>query len=131
MTIDLNQKFNDIAWEVANTVDKDRAYVGNEIQAIILEKLKVHSDELACLYHHERQRRDDVVFGVDQQIYCSQHLRPHNTGWCTVDVNYKVGLGIPTNSRNALEKAADKCRMLGLRLDDEGEPKDWIARARR
>lgn len=37
---------------------------------------------------------EDVVFGENAWIYCRQHMRPHLTGWCGVDVRDKVGLGI-------------------------------------
>ena len=37
---------------------------------------------------------EDEVFGKNSWIYCRQHMRPHLTGWCGVDVRDKVGLGI-------------------------------------
>jgi len=37
---------------------------------------------------------DFLAFG-DDWVYCNQHLRPHSTGWCSVGVRDKIGLGIP------------------------------------
>ena len=42
-------------------------------------------------------------------VYCSQHLRPHTTGWCTVSPNDKLGLFVDT-----LEEAYAKCKRLNL-----------------
>lgn len=51
---------------------------------------------------------DEKVFGKDHWVYCNQHLRPHLTGWCTVDVRNKVGLGIyGDNEREAYQKCRD------------------------
>lgn len=30
--------------------------------------------------------------GMGAWVYCKQHVRPHETGWCTVDVRDKVAL---------------------------------------
>lgn len=62
-------------------------------------------------------------------MYCGQHLGPHRSGWCTVGLDYKVGLGpFEGEEHQQAKAAAEKCRTLGLRLYQEGEPKDWIAR---
>lgn len=50
----------------------------------------------------EKQTEDFEVFG-DTWVYCNQHLRPHTTGWCTVGVKNKVGLGV-TCEKEAYEK---------------------------
>lgn len=54
---------------------------------------------------------DAKVFGVGQWVYCNQHLRPHETGWCTVSARDKIGLGV-SNSKDAYEK----CQAWGLRI---------------
>lgn len=48
---------------------------------------------------------DELAFGKDAWIYCNQHCRPHQTGWCTVAPRDKVGLGVSTG-----EEAMAKCR---------------------
>lgn len=47
-------------------------------------------------------------------VYCSQHARPHRTGWCTVDPIDKVGLHVRDE-----ESAYAKCRHLGLMISGE------------
>jgi len=58
---------------------------------------------------------DEIVFGKNMWIYCSQHLRPHVTGWCTVPVREKLGLGL-SNDPNNEASAYSKCKHLGLEL---------------
>jgi len=67
---------------------------------------------------------DYTVFG-DTWVYCSQHRRPHPTGWCTVSPRDKMGLGT-----NVASEAYDKCRAMGLYLHDEPRP-DAAIRAER
>lgn len=57
---------------------------------------------------------DVEVFGEDQWVYCDQHMRPHLTGWCTVHVDNKVGLGLDKTVES--QKVYSKCRKLGLRI---------------
>lgn len=40
-------------------------------------------------------------------IYCKQHLRPHTTGWCTVDPSDKIPLD-STNWEDALKECVTK-----------------------
>ena len=54
---------------------------------------------------------DYIAFGPDQFVYCGSHRRPHRTGWCTVSVSNKLGLGVLTH-----EEAVAKCRKFGLKL---------------
>jgi hypothetical protein len=54
---------------------------------------------------------DEMAFGKDAWIYCSQHMRPHETGWCSVSPRDKVGLGVAT-----AEDAYQKCRDWGFPL---------------
>jgi hypothetical protein len=35
---------------------------------------------------------DEKIFGRNCLVYCKQHLRPHSTGWCSVDNDQKVAL---------------------------------------
>lgn len=48
---------------------------------------------------------DVAAFGKDAWIYCSQHMKPHQTGWCTISPRDKIGLGVDT-----AEAAYEKCR---------------------
>lgn len=66
----------------------------------------------------EKQAEDAKVFGEATWIYCGSHRRPHLTGWCTVSVDMKVGLGIeaPYYSDDVLKEARAKCIRLGLKL---------------
>jgi len=62
--------------------------------------------------------KDVYVFGRNEWVYCKQHMRPHLTGWCTVDVKDKVGLGI-SNYVGSEEDAYKKCREFGLELYED------------
>jgi hypothetical protein len=60
----------------------------------------------------------DEIFG-DTLIYCNQHLKVHKTGWCSVSVRDKVGLGTKDH-----KEAVEKCREWGFRLhQDPPKPK--------
>lgn len=54
---------------------------------------------------------DERAFGRDAWVYCSQHMKPHQTGWCTVAVRDKIGLGVTT-----AQEAEQKCRDFKLPL---------------
>lgn len=60
------------------------------------------------------EEADIAAFGRGVWIYCSQHMRPHLTGWCSVGVYDKIGLGVQTS-----EDAYEKCRRWKLPLDGE------------
>jgi hypothetical protein len=53
---------------------------------------------------------DDTVFGTEI-VYCASHLRPHSTGWCTVDNVQKVPL-VATEPAEAIKEA----RQLGFTI---------------
>ena len=53
----------------------------------------------------EQTTEDARVFGAHAWIYCRQHLRPHETGWCTVDVDQKVKL-----DATSMEAAYTECK---------------------
>ncbi len=36
--------------------------------------------------------QDEKSFGRGKWVYCSQHLRPHTTGWCSVSNSDKIPL---------------------------------------
>ena len=55
-------------------------------------------------------QEDYKIFGK-QFVYCFQHLSVHETNWCSVSVDDKVGLGV-----NTKEEGIEKCRKLGLPL---------------
>lgn len=59
---------------------------------------------------------DELAFGRDAWIYCSQHMRPHETGWCGVGIRDKVGLGV-----GGAEAAYEKCRAWKFPLYGETE----------
>jgi hypothetical protein len=40
----------------------------------------------------QKMTEDAKHFGENVFVYCSQHLRPHSTGWCTVSVSNKIKL---------------------------------------
>lgn len=63
---------------------------------------------------------DELVFGPDAWVYCRQHMRAHETGWCSVSVRDKVALGVKTAT-----EAQDKCRDWGfpLYVDLQKEPR--------
>jgi hypothetical protein len=54
---------------------------------------------------------DEQAFGVGAWVYCNQHMRAHQTGWCSVSPRDKVGLGVATG-----REAYDKCREWGFAL---------------
>lgn len=54
---------------------------------------------------------DAKKWGADTIVYCRSHLRPHETGWCTVPVSDKLPLHATT-----IDAAVDECRRFGLRL---------------
>lgn len=54
---------------------------------------------------------DVAAFGADAWVYCNQHMRAHQTGWCTVSPRDKVGLGVKT-----AQEAYNKCRAWGFPL---------------
>lgn len=54
---------------------------------------------------------DEIYFGRKKWIYCSQHRRPHLTGWCTVNNRDKTSLDAITES-----EAIYECKALGFRL---------------
>jgi hypothetical protein len=59
----------------------------------------------------EQKQKDASVFGDDAWIYCDQHLRPHRTGWCSVDVRNKTALEATD------EKAAyAECQQRGFKI---------------
>lgn len=62
----------------------------------------------------KEKTEDEIAFGKGAWVYCNQHLNAHQTGWCTVSVRDKVGLGIfgHENEKSALQK----CKDWGFRL---------------
>ncbi len=63
----------------------------------------------------EIMKSDDRWFGP--WVYCAQHLRAHQTGWCGVDSQDKVGLGeFQGTYSEQMRDATEKCRKLGLKL---------------
>lgn len=59
------------------------------------------------------EQTDDFKEWGDSWVYCSQHLRPHKTGWCTVDIRNKICL---CNGSKTEQEAYQKCRDFGLKI---------------
>lgn len=61
---------------------------------------------------NEYYETDDAkYFGEKVWVYCNQHLRPHLTGWCLVEVKDKTRLDA-TNGEDAIEE----CKRKGFEL---------------
>ena len=58
---------------------------------------------------------DVGAFGRGAWVYCRQHHKPHQTGWCSIGVHDKIGLGVAS-----AEAAYEKCRAWGLHIYGEG-----------
>ena len=56
----------------------------------------------------EYKTEDEVEFGPDAWVYCKSHMRPHETGWCTVHVQGKILL----DAKN-LTEADQECLLKG------------------
>jgi hypothetical protein len=61
---------------------------------------------------------DAKEFGEKAIVYCKSHLRPHDTGWCTVGIRDKVKLDSTT-----IKDAVDECRVKGYVLFSDLEKK--------
>lgn len=51
------------------------------------------------------EQPDVAAFGRGEWVYCRQHCKPHQTGWCSVGIYDKIGLGV-----NTAQAAYAKCR---------------------
>ncbi len=67
-----------------------------------------------CACGHNPLTEDEIAFGKGAWVYCRQHVKPHQTGWCGVGPQDKVGLGVAT-----VEQAYAKCRAWGFPLYGE------------
>lgn len=67
------------------------------------------------------EKCEDEIFG--DWVYCRQHLRPHETGWCTVSNDDKLGLGIEGKTIDSQRKAYAKCRRMELPIYGESDGK--------
>lgn len=59
---------------------------------------------------NEATTDDAKTFGADAWVYCRSHLRPHDTGWCTVPVDNKVLLEAKTE-----DEAYAECEAKGFK----------------
>ena len=59
----------------------------------------------------DKVTEDAKKFGADVWVYCRQHLRPHQTGWCTVSVDQKVLL-----EATSAEAAYAECKQKGFHI---------------
>jgi hypothetical protein len=57
------------------------------------------------------ETEDVTAFGRDVWVYCRQHMKVHQTGWCSVGVYDKIGLGVKT-----AQEGIEKCREWALPL---------------
>lgn len=55
---------------------------------------------------------------LGEWVYCSQHMRPHTTGWCTVSARDKT----PLAAKNYPDAEAE-CRARGFELYDDLQKK--------
>lgn len=62
------------------------------------------------------EQSDTAAFGRGAWVYCSQHMRPHQTGWCSVSPRDKIGLGVATS-----KEAYEKCEAWKLPLYDAAD----------
>lgn len=46
-------------------------------------------------------------------VYCTQHVRPHETGWCTVPPDMKFPLAATTQEEAVRETRANNWRIYG------------------
>lgn len=61
-----------------------------------------------------QKEKDAEVFGESALVYCKSHMRPHGTGWCSVDPNEKIKLDATER-----EAAYAECRAKGYELYDD------------
>jgi hypothetical protein len=74
--------------------------------------LKVYHALYAAMEDEQKPpTEDEEAFGVGAWVYCRQHMRAHQTGWCGVSPRDKVGLGVKT-----AQEAIDRCRAWGFPL---------------
>lgn len=78
-------------------------------------ELRMRLNQLAALIDVPLmdEQPDVAAFGRRAWVYCRQHVKPHETGWCSVGVHDKIGLGVAT-----AEAAYAKCREWGLEIYD-------------
>lgn len=100
-----------------------------ERQAAEIDDLRKARDEYQAEKHELRERLIAVVafinspvsdeqldvaaFGRDAWVYCREHVKPHQAGWCSVAVYDKIGLGVAT-----AKEAYAKCEAWGLKIHD-------------
>ena len=102
-------------------------------QAAEIAELRAHRDEYAAEKRALEDRiaavtailqtpingeqEDVAAFGRHAWVYCRQHMKAHETGWCSVSSRDKVGLGVDT-----ADAATQKCREWGLDLYHDKYP---------
>ncbi len=62
-------------------------------------------------------------------VYCCSHLRPHSTGWCSIEPTHKIRLGTTGYTADRVTAAYAECRALGLHIFQEETPYDWQTQA--
>jgi hypothetical protein len=60
---------------------------------------------------------DERVFGKGVWVYCKSHMRPHCTGWCTVDPRDKVAIEATNYAQAYVE-----CKAKGYSIFGDDKP---------
>lgn len=101
------------------TPDQERAFQQFKVEhREAIAAAKALSIDIEGILERQLLTEDEKAFGVDAWIYCNQHLKPHQTGWCSVAVRDKIGLGVKTAS-----EAYSKCLDWGLELYEANQQK--------
>lgn len=77
----------------------------------LLERLELIHATIAVPLIGEQP--DVAAFGRNAWVYCRSHLKPHETGWCSIPPRDKIGLGVKT-----AQEAYEKCEAWGLTIYD-------------
>lgn len=77
----------------------------------LLERLELIRATLSAPLIGEEE--DVAAFGRGVWVYCRQHVKPHETGWCSISLRDKIGLGVKT-----AKEAYAKCEDWGLKIYD-------------
>ena len=70
--------------------------------------------------HDKAVTEDEQEFGRDAWVYCKDHVKPHQTGWCDIGVSHKLSLGtFKGEHAEQARQAFAKCRLFGLPIYGE------------
>ena len=98
---------------LAQEVEEKRGF----IEEYAKEKAELHERliQITTLVHTPLidEQPDVAAFGRGAWVYCRQHVKPHQTGWCSIPAYDKIGLGVTT-----AKEAYAKCEAWGLKIFD-------------